>query len=133
LFWDPLDSFKRLFERGATGALDCDFNQLCYALGWGLYWYQYGSKEWKSQNYGARSFGKRCLDYYCSCIELQQKSILSFLLFWNRVTGRVKEPGRIIAQTVWEGKEANLLLRFGEKRESQGCVLFSNKFGLYLF
>jgi hypothetical protein len=124
LFWDPLDSSKRLFERGATGVLDCDFNQLCYSLGWGLYWYRYGSKEWKSQDYGIRSFGKHCLDYYCSCVELQQKSILTFLLFWNRTTGRAKEPGRMIAQMVWEGRETGVLLDFGPKRESRGCILF---------
>jgi hypothetical protein len=112
------------FRRGKMEDLDYDFNQLCYGLGWGLYWYQYGSEEWKSQDFGVRSFGKHCLDYYCSCVELQQESIFTFLLCWNRTTGRVKEPGQMIARIVWEGKETNLLLRFGEKRENRGCVLF---------
>jgi hypothetical protein len=112
------------FRRGATEDLDYDFNQLCYGLGWGLYWYQYGSEEWKSRDFGVKSCGKHCLNYYCFCVELQQESIFIFLLCWNRTTGRVKEPGRMIAQMVWEGKEANVLLRFGGKRESRGCILF---------
>jgi hypothetical protein len=123
LFWDPLESLKRLLERGATGALDCDFDQLCYALGWGLYWYKYGNEDWDEQSDENKAYANRCLDYYCSCVELQQKSIFTFLLFWNRTTG-VKEPGQMITKMVWEGKETNVLLRFGEKRESRGCILF---------
>jgi hypothetical protein len=121
LFWNQLEDARRALESGVTEDLDCDSNQLCYLLGWGLYWYQHGSKEWKSQNYGTRSFGKHCLDFYCACIELQQKSILAFLLFWNRTTGRMKEPGRMIAQMVWEERETNLLLKFGEQT---GSILF---------
>jgi hypothetical protein len=123
LFWDPLESSKRLFESGATAVLDCDFHQLCYSLGWGMYWYVNGS-EWLSfKSNGSKVFGNRCLDYYCSCVELQQKSIFTFLFFWNRTTG-VKEPGRMIAQMVWEGRESEVLLIFGEKREGWGCILF---------
>jgi hypothetical protein len=122
LFWHPLGHTKGALESGATEDLGCDFNQLCYSLGWGLYWYTYDVDNFYFKQH--KVFGKRCLDYYCSCVELQQKSILTFLLFWNRTTVRVKEPGRMIAQMVWEGKETNVLLRFGEKRESRGCILF---------
>jgi tetratricopeptide (TPR) repeat protein len=122
--WKLLEDARQALESRATDDLDYDFNQLCYSLGWGLYWYEYGSEDWNKQFDENMVFGEQCLDYYCSCVELQQKSIFTFRLFWNRTTGRVREPGRIIAQMVWEGRETNVLLRFGEKQESWGCILF---------
>jgi hypothetical protein len=80
-------------------------------LGWVLFWYQYGTRHWKRQHDEKNAFGNRCLDYYCSCVELQQKSIFTFLLCWNRTTG-VKGPGQMIAQMVWEQREDNLLETF---------------------
>jgi hypothetical protein len=94
--------------------LDCDFNQLCYTFGWGLYWYQYGSEDWNKQGDENRVFGNRCLDYYCSCVELQHKSIFTFLLCWNRTTGGVKGPGQMIGKIVWEEREDNLVKTFKE-------------------
>jgi hypothetical protein len=108
-FWNLLRDARLALESGATDDLGCDFNQLSYLLGWGLYWYQYGSERWKYQSVENRAFGNRCLDYYCSCVELQQKSIFTFLLCWNRTTGGVKGPGQMIAQTVWEGREDYLV------------------------
>jgi hypothetical protein len=58
-------------------------------------------------------FGNQCIDYYCSCVELQQKSIFTFLWFWNRTTG-VKGPGQMIAQMVWQQREDNLVKMFEE-------------------
>jgi TPR repeat protein len=107
-FWNLLVEAKEAMESGATDELDCDLNQLCYSLGWGLYWYQYGSKDWNRQGAEAQTFGRRCFDHYCSCVELQQKSIFTFLLFWNRMTG-VKGPGQMIAQMVWNGREEKLV------------------------
>jgi tetratricopeptide (TPR) repeat protein len=95
---------------------DGDFNQLCYALGWGLYWHRYGSKSWHSFSKESKAFGEQCLDYYCACVELQQKSIFTFLLCWNRTTGRVKDVGEMIAQKVWEQREVNLVICLGEER-----------------
>jgi hypothetical protein len=111
VFWDQLVAAKGALERRATEDLDCDFNQLCYSLGWGLYCYQYGSEDWNEQDDEERAFSNHCLDYYCSCVELQQKSIFTFLLFWNRTT-RVKGPGQMIAQMVWDGREDNLVKAF---------------------
>jgi hypothetical protein len=92
-------------------------NQLCYTLGWGLYWYQYGSEEWKGFiRDGKNAFGNRCLDYYCSCVELRQKSICTFLLCWNRSVG-VKDVGHMIGKMVWEGREDNLLKGFEFRSE----------------
>jgi TPR repeat protein len=105
---------KRALESGWTEDLDCDFNRLCYALGWGLYWYHYGSEDWNHRSNKDQVFGNRCLDYYCSCVELQQKSIFTFLLCWNRTTTGVKGPGQMIAQMVWEGREENLVKTFEE-------------------
>jgi hypothetical protein len=69
--------------------------------------------RWQSQSDEIQDFGDRCLDYYCSCVELQQKSIFTFLLCWNRATG-VKGPGQMIAEMVWEGREDNFLKPFNE-------------------
>jgi hypothetical protein len=110
-FWDLLGDARRALESGATDELDCDLNQLCYALGWGLYWYQYKTWGWKNQSAENKAFCNRCLDFYCSCVELQQESIFTFLLFWNRTTG-VKGPGQMIARVVWEGREDNLVKTF---------------------
>jgi TPR repeat protein len=118
VFWDVLEDAKQALESGSMEKLDCDFNQLCYSLGWGLYWYMYDSKSWKVQGDENKAFGNRCLDFYCSCVELQQKSIFTFLLFWNRTTGGVKGPGQMIAQMVWAGREDNLLQKFESQRRS---------------
>jgi hypothetical protein len=118
VFWQLLEDARRAFENGAKEDLDCDFNQFCYSLGWGLYWYRYGSNKWREQNDQVKCFVKCCLDYYCSCVELQQKSIFTFLLFWNRTTG-VKGPGQMIAQMVWEQREDNLVTSFEENNEEE--------------
>jgi hypothetical protein len=112
LFWDLLGDARRALESEATEELDYDFNQLCYDLGWGLYWHQYDSEDWNEQNYVDQAFGERCLNFYCSCVDLQQKSIFTFLWFWNRTTGGVKGPGQIIAEMVWELREDNLVKMF---------------------
>jgi TPR repeat protein len=118
VFWNLLEDARRAFENGAKEDLDCDFNQFCYSLGWGLYWYQYGSNKWREQNDEDKTFVKRCLDYYCSCVELQQKSIFTFLLCWNRTTG-VKGPGQMIAQMVWEAREENMVKTFEQTNEGE--------------
>jgi hypothetical protein len=65
MFKDLLADARRALESGATEKLDCDFNQLCYTLGWGLYWYQYGTGRWNNQKSDEdQAFGNRCLDYY---------------------------------------------------------------------
>ena len=123
IFWAVLSNAKEVIENSQRREdLFCGFSQIYYALGWGLYWYQYGSKEQKSQNYGVASFGKQCLDYYCLCVESQQKSIFTFLLCWNQTTG-IKEPGQLIAQLVWEEREDNLVKEFVRKQKGRGCIL----------
>jgi TPR repeat protein len=117
-FWNVLDETLRACESGATEKLDCNFNQLCYSLGWGLYWYQFGTWHWNNQGNKARTLGNRCLDYYCSCVELQQKSIFTFLLCWNQTAG-VKDVGVLIAQTVWEEREGSLLKAFDEENRQE--------------
>jgi TPR repeat protein len=117
VFWELLEEAHGVFESGATEKLDCEINQLCYSLGWGGYWYLYGSEDWIEQDDEDRAFGERCMDFYSSCVELQQKSIFTFLLCWNRTTGGVKGPGQMIAQMVWEGQEENLV---GEFEQSDG-------------
>jgi hypothetical protein len=113
VFWDLLEAAKRALGSGATEELDCDFNQLCYSLGWGLYWYLYDSEDWNHRSNEDQVFVNRCLDYYCSCLELQQKSIFTFLWCWNRTTG-VKGPGQIIGQMVWEQRDDNLVIPFDQ-------------------
>jgi TPR repeat protein len=114
-FWALLADAKGALDSRATEELDCDFDQLCYLLGWGLFWYQYGSENWNLRKQKERwAFGNRCLDYYCSCVELQQASIFTFLLCWNQTTRGVKGPGQIIGQMVWEQREDNLVKTFEE-------------------
>jgi TPR repeat protein len=117
-FWNLLKQARRTLEKGVTGDLGCDFDQLCYSLGWGLYWYQYGNEKWNMQSNDNMAIGERCLNYYCSCVELQQKSIFTFLLCWNRTTG-IKGPGQMIAQMVWEGREESLVIEYGDGEDLQ--------------
>jgi hypothetical protein len=123
VFWDLLEEARRALESGTTEYLDCDFNQLCYSLGRGLYWHQYETWGWKTESDESKAFGERCLDFYCSCVELQQKSIFTFLLCWNRTTGGVKGPGQMIAEMVWERRAENLVKTFeqsdGEEPETK--------------
>jgi hypothetical protein len=91
--------------------LGCDFHQLCYALGWGFYWYLFDTAEWDAKEPlidEEEWFASNLLYFYCSCVELQQKSIFTFLWWWNQTVG-VKDVGRMIAQMVWEGREENLV------------------------
>jgi TPR repeat protein len=124
LFFYLLEVAKRVYERGMTEDLDYDLDQFCYSLGWGLYWYMSGAQLWNQIRIGSEEgkvFGDKCLDFYCSCVELQQKSIFTFLLCWNRTTGGIKGPGQMIAQMVWKGREDNLVKTFEEN--GWGCVL----------
>jgi hypothetical protein len=111
-FWDVMKQVPFGLDVGRPLNLGCDVNQICYALGWGLYWYQHG----RERGYEIWCSDGRCLDYYCSCVELQQKSIFTFLWFWNRTTG-VKEPGQMIARMVWEQRENNLVEKFDLRKE----------------
>jgi hypothetical protein len=116
-FWNLLGDARRALEKRTTEDLDCNVNQLFYALGWGLYWYQYDEmRRLKDQHDQDKAFGNRCLDYYCSCVELQQKSIFAFLLCWNRNVG-VKDVGVMIGKMVWEGREENLVKMFEASSE----------------
>jgi hypothetical protein len=108
VFWNVLNDVRK----EPMEELGCDFNQHCYSLGRGLYWYQYGSEQWNEFDDQDQVFGNRCLDYYCSCIERQQKSIFTFLLCWNRRSAGVKDVGVMIAKMVWEGREDNLVKSF---------------------
>jgi hypothetical protein len=114
--WEVLEEVKLAVEKETTEDLDCDLDQLCYALGWGLYWYKYGGADWEVVRFGERVFGEHCLDYYCEAVELQQESIVTFLLCWNR-NGGVKDVGVMIGKMVWEGREDNLLKRFEARRK----------------
>jgi TPR repeat protein len=113
IFWDVFAIAGRAL---GTEELDCDFDQLCYALGWGLYWYEYGSGRWEYQKNKNKLFDNYCLDYFCSCVEFQRESIFTFLLYWNRVVG-VKDVGAMIGKMVWEGREENLVKSFEESSE----------------
>jgi TPR repeat protein len=106
-----LEDAQLALEKGMTEELACDFDQLCYTLGWGIYWHYFRTKHWSIEAETVKAFGNRCLDYYCSCVEWQQKSIFAFLLCWNQTVG-VKDVGVMIAKTVWEGREDDLVKPF---------------------
>jgi hypothetical protein len=117
VFWERLGEARLAFKEQLTEDLDVNFNQMCFTLGWGLYWYVCYSDEWDHRSVGDHrsieetTFGLCCLNYYCSCVDLQQEAIFTFLLYWNRTTG-VKGPGQMIGKMVWEGREDNLLNGF---------------------
>jgi hypothetical protein len=111
VFWELLGDARRASAAGGRTVLTVDLNQLCYALGWGLYWHAHGGGRWQKRSDEQKAFDTLCLDFYCSCIELQQKSIFTFLLFWNREMG-VKDVGVMIGKKVWEGRENNLVKMF---------------------
>ena len=92
-FFGVLDPIGHKLEMGQIP----DTDQLYYSLGWGLYWYMHGTTDWESKYAYEKVFGERCLNYYCENFELQQDSIFTFLLYWNKFTG-VKGPGTIIAK-----------------------------------
>jgi hypothetical protein len=106
IFWVVLNVARRALETGATEVSGCDLNRLCYTLGWGSYWYVCSIQ--KDTIAAETGFRNRCLDYYCSCVEMQQKSIFTFLLCWKQM-GLSKDVGRMVAKRVWEEREDNLV------------------------
>jgi hypothetical protein len=118
-FWEVMWEAQEAFENYETENLEYDFDQVCYTLGWGLYWYGYNFKYgYHRFNAMEGTFKYRCLDYYCSCVELQRESIFTFLLCWNRTMGG-KVSGKMIAQMVWEGRADNLVKSLvGEPEEA---------------
>jgi tetratricopeptide (TPR) repeat protein len=111
LFWDVLKHF-------ADSNMNDDLQ--CYALGWGLYWYMFEAPGWEHT-----AFAGTCLDFYIDTVELQQRSIFTFLWFWNEVVG-VKDVGVMIAKMVWEDRAVFLV----KQRDSSGGGAFSFIWGL---
>jgi TPR repeat protein len=115
LFWDILGDCLFAIEEKRASDLGCDFNRLCYSLGCGLYWNVYGSASWRTQ-YDAikKAFANLCLRYYCTCVELQRKSIFTFLWHWNQTSGGVKDVGAMIARMVWDQREDQFVVSVSE-------------------
>jgi hypothetical protein len=111
-FWRVLEEAQAAWEQDTLEEyLECDFHQLCYSLGWGVFWRMLG-EDWERISFESEAFfAERCLDYYCSCVELQQKSIFTFLLCWNQTVG-IKGPGQMIGKMVWEEREDNMVKLF---------------------
>jgi hypothetical protein len=103
LFFCHLLKEARAKGKGKTEA------DLVYSLGSGLFWEVYGSQGWSELPQKDKAFGEQCLDYYCQCVEMQQKSIWTFLLCWNQTFG-VKDVGVLMAKMVWEQRRGNLPL-----------------------
>jgi hypothetical protein len=121
--WNLQDEALFAFLADETEDLECDFDQLCYTLGWAMYWYDVRNAAWikhlnrcnaewtaefKECEDVLKAFANRCVKYYRACVEMQQKSIFTFLWCWNRTTG-VKPPGQMIAKMVWEQRADNLV------------------------
>jgi hypothetical protein len=100
-FFEILEDARKAVETNSDLEAAADFNQLSFTLGWGLYWYKYGTVAWMRQTEEDQQYGDRCIDFYCATMELQQESILTFLLFWNQTVG-VKDVGTMIGKMVWE-------------------------------
>jgi hypothetical protein len=106
IFWDLLNSARFCWEKKITEHMTFGFDQLCYSLGWGLYWYLYDSQDYKGRIASDKAFSECCIDYYCSRAELQD-SIVTFLLFWNQTMG-VKDVGMLIGRMAWEERKENV-------------------------
>ena len=113
LFWKILREAFNGWRSGRTADLGFDFNALAMELGKGLYWYKYMTYDWIDLKDSEKEFGERCMEYYCSEVELQQKTVLLFMHFWNKTTC-VKGIGKIIGQMAWEGRYDYLVKEFGE-------------------
>jgi hypothetical protein len=116
VYWDTLRDARLVLQKGTTEDFECDFDHLCYALGWGAYWHNYGGADWEAKSVADKSFGNACLDYYCEAVTLQQESIFTFLLCWNSVVG-VKDVGLMVAKMVWEERGENLVKDFDGRAE----------------
>jgi hypothetical protein len=53
----------------------------------------------------------RCLHYYCDNVDIQQKSVWTFLWCWNQIVG-VKDVGVMIGKLVWEKREERMILNW---------------------
>jgi hypothetical protein len=102
VFWDMLK---------AEAENDLVKDELRYLLGEGLYWYLYQSNAWYDCGTTQKIFGESCMDFFCANVELQQKSIWTFLLCWKQ-RGLVKEVGVLIGKRVWEERADNLVQQF---------------------
>lgn len=89
-----------------------NLNKLIMELGKCVYWWHiYLDNDDKcddkfddSKFYNSvKSCAKKCLDYYCLCIDLQQESIFLFLHFWNKNTN-IKDVGKMIGKLVWNDR-----------------------------
>jgi hypothetical protein len=58
VFWNLQADAKRALESGAADNLGCNFDQLCYSLGWVLFGYRYETGIWTNH----------LLDFYCFCV-----------------------------------------------------------------
>jgi hypothetical protein len=115
-------TFFEILEEGSFAAETnsnleaAEFNQLSFTLGWGLYWYKYGTLAWMRETEKDQQYGDRCIDFYCATMELQQESIFTFLWFWNQTVG-VKDVGTMIGKMVWEEDRNVWLNRLWRKAE----------------
>lgn len=104
--------FDGLFDDDEEFEIWVDGNTLAWELGRGLFWYMQGLIE-KGLDQDEIDFGTSCLKYYCDSIDLQQKSIYTFLWCWNKVFNEdfldSKKLGRFIAQMVWDGRQENFI------------------------
>jgi hypothetical protein len=108
-----LEDARRDFEWGRTDDFDYNFNELCFALGWGLH--VHPSKR-KLPDL-VTEFGARCIRYYLACIEAQRIAVMTFMLCWTRTLG-VKDVGQIIGRMVWEDREQCCVLkRFADEEQ----------------
>jgi hypothetical protein len=86
-------------------------NIIYYAIGRGLYWHVYGSKAWNCRKPMEREQYLRCLHYYCDNVDIQKKSVWTFLWCWNQIVG-VKDVGVMIGKLVWGKREECMILNW---------------------
>jgi hypothetical protein len=91
-----------------------DLTRLVLEIGKGMYWHMDG--DYHNPKGEIAEFAEKCLDYYCDAMDLQQQSLLLFLLFWKKKTAGLKDVGKMIAEVVWQGRYECVVTEFEPNR-----------------
>jgi hypothetical protein len=100
-------NFNQLVERIRSaylkGQIDADKkNEVFCRLGEAMYWQFERPLAYKGRFLEENALMAKCLEFYLECVDLECRSIYTFLLCWNLLTRGVKGPGQIIAKMVYE-------------------------------
>jgi hypothetical protein len=85
-------------------------DRICFNIGKVMYWKLYEEELGLDE-----AFQEKCLDFYISSVELQQKAV--WLILWYFKQSGMKDVGGLIAKMVWEEREMNLIQSFEKESD----------------